>query len=227
MLMRTDWSRELRRHHLFSALDAVQFQRIAQETRSMTFDAGTTLVSAGEPAEAFYIVASGSLKLSLYAPSGDEKVLDLLGPGRSFGEAMLFTDSPRFPVTAVALEDCVVVKVPATAFRDLLRENRDACFGMLAHLSARLHAQVREIEALTLENARQRLIRFLATRVETDSDGRSIARHAARDFVALDQVVTRQRHRRVERSRFAHRQRGAAPGSLIWIKATSADLPLA
>jgi CRP/FNR family transcriptional regulator, dissimilatory nitrate respiration regulator len=134
------------------------------------------LVAAGEVADAFFLLAAGSAKLSLYAPNGDEKVLELLGPGHSFAEALLFADAPRYPVTAVALEDCVVLRVPAEGFRAMLHENNAACFRMLAHLSARLHSQVREIEALTLENARQRLIRFLATRATRDETGAFVAR---------------------------------------------------
>jgi CRP/FNR family transcriptional regulator, dissimilatory nitrate respiration regulator len=176
MLMRTNWLRELRCHPLFAALDESQYERIAREARVIEAPAGTVLVAAGEVAGAFFLVASGSAKLSLYAPNGDEKVLELLGPGRSFAEALLFAEAPRYPVTAVTLEDSVVLRVPAEGFRALLHENNAACFRMLAHLAARLHSQVREIEALTLENARQRLIRFLATRVVLDDSGAAVAR---------------------------------------------------
>jgi CRP-like cAMP-binding protein len=134
------------------------------------------LVSSGDPADAFFLVGDGSLKLSLYGANGDEKVLDLLGPGRSFAEALLFSGQPRYPVTAVALEDSVVLRIPAARFRELLHENNAACFRMLAHLSARLHAQVRDIEALTLENARQRFIRFLIARASQTDAGELVAR---------------------------------------------------
>lgn len=176
MLMRTSWVGELRQHPLFTALDEQQYERVARETRAVEAPAGTVLVAAGARADAFFLVASGSVKLSLYAANGDEKVLDLLGPGRSFAEALLFADAPRYPITAETLEDSVVLRVPAASFRELLHENNVACFRMLAHLAGRLHSQVREIEALTLENARQRLIRFLATRAARNGDGQLIAR---------------------------------------------------
>ncbi|MEZ5475375.1 MAG: Crp/Fnr family transcriptional regulator [Steroidobacteraceae bacterium] len=175
MLMRTGWPAVLRTHHLFLTLEPEQFERVAREVRLVRVPAGECFVQAGEPADAFFVVAEGSVKLSLFAANGDEKVLDIIAPGQSFAEALLFMQAPVFPVSATAIADSIVLRVPSVPFCAMLAENRAACFKMLAHLSARLHVQVREIEALTLENARQRLIRFLLARVGTDCKGTSIA----------------------------------------------------
>lgn len=175
MLMRTSWTPILRAHHLFLTLDPAQFERVAREVRSLQVAAGDCLVQSGGPADAFFVVAEGSVKLSLFAANGDEKVLDIIAPGQSFAEALLFMQAPVYPITATAIADSTVLRVPGASFCAILGENRAACFKMLAHLSARLHVQVREIEALTLENARQRLIRFLLARAAEDASGRMVA----------------------------------------------------
>ncbi len=172
MLMRTDWLRLLRSHHLFTALEDTQYVQIAREVTATQVSGGQPLFRRGEEADAFYVVASGRIKLSLYAADGAEKVVDVLGPGRSCAEALMFSEAPRYPVTAEALEDSVALRVPAASFRRLLHANDAACFRMLAELSARLHAQLREIEALTLQNASQRLAFHLAQRATaTGGDG--------------------------------------------------------
>jgi CRP-like cAMP-binding protein len=172
MLMRNEWLRLLRSHHLFTALEDTQYVQIAREVSAVRLDAGQPLFSRGDQAEAFYVVAMGRIKLSLYAADGAEKVVDVMGPGRSCAEALMFAETPRYPVTAEALEESVALRVPSASFRRLLHANDAACFRMLAELSARLHAQLREIEALTLQNASQRLAFHLAQRAAApDGDG--------------------------------------------------------
>jgi CRP-like cAMP-binding protein len=176
MLMHTDWLRLLRSHHLFTALEDSQYVQIAREVTATRVAAGQPLFRRGEEADAFYVVASGRIKLSLYAADGAEKVVDVLGPGRSCAEALMFAEAPRYPVTAEALEDTVALRVPAASFRRLLHANDAACFRMLAELSARLHAHLREIEALTLQNASQRLAFYLAQRAAAPGSDGHLAR---------------------------------------------------
>jgi len=176
MLMRTDWLRLLRSHHLFTALEDSQYVQIAREVTASSVAGGELLFRRGEEADAFYVVAAGRIKLSLYAIDGAEKVVDVLGPGRSCAEALMFAEAPRYPVTAEALEDTVALRVPAASFRRLLHANDAACFRMLAELSARLHVHLREIEALTLQNASQRLAFYLVQRAAAPGGDGHLAR---------------------------------------------------
>lgn len=176
MLMRTDWLRLLRSHHLFTALEDAQYVQIAREVTGVQLAAGDLLFRRGDEAHAFYVVADGRIKLSLYAADGAEKVVDVLGPGQSFAEALMFSEAPRYPVTSEALEDTIALRVPSASFRRLLQDNAAACFRMLAELSARLHVHLSEIEALTLQNASQRLAFHLAQRTAAAGGDGHLAR---------------------------------------------------
>jgi CRP-like cAMP-binding protein len=174
MLMRTDWLRLLRSHHLFTALGrAIRPDRARSHGRARR--SGQPLFRRGEEADAFYVVASGRMKLSLYAADGAEKVVDVLGPGRSCAEALMFNDSPRYGHHPRRWR-IRWLRVPAASFRRLLHANDAACFRMLAELSPRLHAHLREIEALTLQNASQRLAFHLAQRAATPGGDGQLAR---------------------------------------------------
>jgi len=109
MLMRTTWTSVLRAHHLFLTLDPAQFERVAREVRAIEAAAGDCVVQAGDRADAFFVVAEGSVKLSLFAANGDEKVLDIIAPGHSFAEALLFMQAPVYPITATAIVDATVL----------------------------------------------------------------------------------------------------------------------
>ena len=151
----------LREHYLFAALDDAQFARVTAGAARVALAADQILFQRGEPARYFFIVIDGEVKLALQSRAGEEKVVERLGPGQSFAEALMFVDAPRYPLAAVALEPSTVVAIAASEFLALLRASPDTCLRLLADLSRRLHARIREIEELTLESATHRLVRHL------------------------------------------------------------------
>lgn len=161
MPLRPDIESFLTTYPLFAALDADQFRRVAHGVQLLSLDAQQMLFQRGDPARHWYIVIAGSVKLALQSRAGDEKVVERLGPGQSFGEALMFMEAPAFPLAAVALEPSEVLAVSNAAFVAALRESPETCFRMLADLSRRLHGLVREIEELTLASATLRLVRHV------------------------------------------------------------------
>ncbi len=151
----------LRQHYLFGGLDEAQFARVVAEAELVELGAGQLLFQHGEPARRFFIVVAGEVKLALQSRAGEEKVVERLGPGQSFAEALMFVDSPRYPLAAVALEPSRVAAIGTATFLAMLRASPDTCLRLLADLSRRLHARIREIEELTLESATHRLVRHL------------------------------------------------------------------
>lgn len=61
----------------------------------------TTIFTEKMPAEALYIIKSGSVRITVMAGEGEEKSLLLLGPGEFFGELALLQEESRL-VTARA-----------------------------------------------------------------------------------------------------------------------------
>ena len=70
---------------LFKELDDEEIHRISNQTRIIRAARGTILCRRGDPAAGFYIVVYGQAKLYFTYMRGDEKVLEILGPGQSFG----------------------------------------------------------------------------------------------------------------------------------------------
>jgi CRP-like cAMP-binding protein len=151
----------LRAHYLFGGLDDAQFARVAAEAELVELGAGQLLFQRGEPARRFFVVVDGEVKLALQSRAGEEKVVERLGPGQSFAEALMFVDGPRYPLAAIALEPSRVLAIGTAPFLAMLRASPDTCLRLLADLSRRLHARIREIEQLTLESATHRLVRHL------------------------------------------------------------------
>lgn len=161
----------VRGHYLFSGLDEEDFDRLAAEMKVKDLEQGEVLFHRGDPANSFYYVDTGLIELSLIAATGDKKTLEVVNPGRTFGEAVTFMQEVKFPVTAEGLQTSKLCEIPNGAFLDMLRTNRDACMRLLADLSRHLHARVREIENLSIQNARHRLSSYLIDHITDARDG--------------------------------------------------------
>jgi CRP-like cAMP-binding protein len=161
----------LRGHHLFAGLAPAQLQRVFAACHVDNLEAGQVLFDRGQPAQCFYIVVQGQVNLVLYSKAGEEKIIDILGPGQSFAEAVMFMKSPGYPVSAVAAMRSQVARFSNREYLAILRESPDTCLRMLGHLSQRLHMRLREIEYLTLESATHRLVRHLEARLPPDHSG--------------------------------------------------------
>jgi len=161
----------LRGHHLFAGLSPEQLQRLFTAGHVDKFEAGHLLFDRGQPAQSFYIVIEGQVNLVLYSKAGEEKIVDILGPGNSFAEAVMFMEAPGYPVSAVAAVESQVARFPSREYLAILRESPETCLRMLGHLSQRLHMRIREIEYLTLESATHRLVRLIEGRLPPDAPG--------------------------------------------------------
>jgi thioredoxin reductase (NADPH) len=82
-----------RAEHVFPTLTAEQIARVEKVGHTRSFDAGATLVEAGHPLQAFFVVTEGALEVVL--PSGTkEELVTSHGPGQFTGEVSMLTGRP-------------------------------------------------------------------------------------------------------------------------------------
>ena len=103
---------------------------------------------------------TGRIKLFLLSPAGQEKVVEIISPGQSFAEALVFLDKP-YIVSAQALADAVLVSVSKQGVIREIQQDARMALHMLAGLSKRLHGLIQDVEGYALSSGLQRLIGFL------------------------------------------------------------------
>jgi len=166
---------ELRQAPIFAALGDAQLDRVLQRAAQVRLAAGQMLFRQGQPAERFYFVQTGRVRLFRLAADGGEKVIELIGPGQTFAEAVMFMSEPagsgRFPVCAAALEAAQLLAIDSRDFAAMLRESPETCFALLGDLSRRLHAMIAEIDSLTLHSAQGRVARWLLRGIDAAESG--------------------------------------------------------
>ncbi len=161
---------QLKEGMLFSRLSEKQLNRIAQKAMRVRLHAGESLFEQGDNAGRFYLVVRGLIKLYRLSPAGNEKVIEVITPGSTFAEALMFLESPHYPVGAEALKESEVISIDAKDFASMLRESVDTCFMLMGDMSQRLRGLIREIDNLSLHSATCRVAGYLLTHSPENGD---------------------------------------------------------
>ena len=101
--------------------------------------------------------------------AGQEKVIEIVGPGQSFAEALMFSNRP-YIVNAQALSDSLVLSVGKPAVLDEIGRDSRFALRMLAGISRRLHGLVHDVQAYALHSGAQRVIGYLLRDVATEEN---------------------------------------------------------
>lgn len=152
---------------LFQALSEQQLERVAASTREVHLAKGEVLFHRGSPCLGVHVVVFGQVKLAVGSPQGNEKVVEIIGPRQSFGEAVMFLERP-YPVTAEALADCLLLHVARAGVGELLDSDPSFARAMLAGLSFRLHSLVNDVESYSMRSSTQRVIGYLLQQCPED-----------------------------------------------------------
>jgi len=157
------------RHPFFKRLGEAEQERLIAQSHEQQYAAGELLVRQGQPAERFFLVLKGRVKLYRISADGQEKVVEIIQAGQTFAEAVMFMQRSEYPVCAETLEAVQLVSFPNRLMLTLLEENPQACLHLLGHMSMRLHQRLGELETLTLQNATQRFALYLIQQLEDRS----------------------------------------------------------
>jgi len=161
---------DLRQCFLFANMAEPQFQRVVRHAITRQLKTGETLFEQGDSANRFYLLTSGQVKLFRLSPAGNEKVVSIITPGSTFGEALMFLDRPSYPVGAQALQASTLISLDALDFADMLKGSVDACFVLMADMSQRLRELLQEIDELSLHSATCRVAAYLLNHIPADTD---------------------------------------------------------
>jgi len=150
---------------LFNDMGPDELQRLAQGCQLRRLTRGDMVFRVGEPCDGFHVTVVGQVKLFAISPAGQEKVIELAGPGTSFAEAIMFIDKPHF-INAQTLTDTLLLSVGKRAVLDEIALDPRFALRMLAGISRRLHGLVRDVQAYSLHNGMQRVIGYLLRDIE-------------------------------------------------------------
>jgi CRP-like cAMP-binding protein len=145
---------------LFKELASEEIDRIAAGTTELHVPRGEIIFNRGDPCVGFHLVVYGQVKLAFLSPQGSEKVVEIIGPGSSFGEALMFMDK-AYIVMAQTLADTMLLHVSKHVVVEEIERDPGFARKMLAGMSRRLHSLISDVESYSLQSGTQRVVGYL------------------------------------------------------------------
>ncbi|WP_437620484.1 family 2B encapsulin nanocompartment shell protein [Sorangium sp. So ce1151] len=93
---------------------------LASRFAQREFKAGDTIVEAGQPSDAIFLIAHGKVELVGRGKFGDQTVIDVLADGDHFGDKTVIESQDSWGFTARAATPCTVLTLPQQAFSEMV-----------------------------------------------------------------------------------------------------------
>lgn len=107
---------------LFKNLPPPERRYLAARSREKRYAKGETVFREGDPADSICVVKEGRVHLMKFLDGGQVSTTCVMTSGEVFC-CLPALDRKPYPVDAVAAADSVVIRIPATAFHELLERN--------------------------------------------------------------------------------------------------------
>lgn len=150
----------LARVGLFADLSTSEREGLANLMRPRRYAKDEVIYLKGDPGTAFYVIASGRVKIALTSPDGKELILRRFGAGDFHGELALLDDEPR-SADAIATEPSILLVLQRDAFRQFLAEHPAVATKLLGTISHYLRRNAELIQDATFLDVPARLARIL------------------------------------------------------------------
>jgi CRP-like cAMP-binding protein len=134
--------------------------KLAGVSEVRAYPKGARIFSEGDPSDVLYTIDGGRVKVVKRVEGGKEVILEILGEGDPLGAVAVYESRP-YPASAVALEDCTLIRVRRAAFFALLETSPSLVHGLLNGLSFRLMELTRRIAEISGARVEVRLARVL------------------------------------------------------------------
>jgi CRP/FNR family cyclic AMP-dependent transcriptional regulator len=130
------------------------------------------IYTQGDPAETLFYIQKGGVRLLTRRNNRPAAVTAILGAGDFFGELCL-ADYPLRMCTAVALTTTTIRSIKKAEMLQLLRENNETSFSLVAHLLSNIKNYRDHVADLLTSSAEQRLAHVLLRLVHLGRNGRT------------------------------------------------------
>lgn len=145
---------------LFEGLPAATLARAVGLAHPKHLGSGGFFFNEGDPADLFFVLTSGRVRLSQLTPEGHQVVLRLITAGNAFGGAGALGE-PTYPVSAQAVEASIALAWTSTAMRQLLETEPKIAVNALGFVAGRYHDLQRRYRQAMTERVERRVARAL------------------------------------------------------------------
>jgi CRP-like cAMP-binding protein len=168
----------------FSQLERRQIRTILDQATSRRYDEGVAVFSEGAPAERFYLLLDGTIRVVRIAPTGEQVTALHIPSGQLFGIAPAL-GRDTYPATAMTAVECIALSWPTRLWQGFIAEYdgfATETYKTVGDRVGEMNSRIVEMATLQVEqrvaNALLRLVNQTGRKVE--------------DGIEIDFPITRQ-----------------------------------
>mgnify|MGYP002401199052 FL=1 len=145
---------------LFASLHEGAWDEVAEKLIGLCYTRDAYIFFEGDPPDFLYVIWMGRVKLVRHSIDGRDVVLDVLGPGRLFGEVAVFEGAP-YSQTAQTMEEVAVIAIARHDYLDLLQRFPILALAVINDLGRRLRVVNDLVQSLAVDRVERRIARAL------------------------------------------------------------------
>lgn len=163
----------LKKIDFFQGLKDEQFSLISQITKTKFVKKNTLIFSKGDENNSMYIIAKGSVDVSILTEDGKELILATLTKGKHFGELSLL-DGANITANITSITDVVLLVIQKDDFFQIMEKNVVILSNVISHLCIKLRDLTEKVEGFALQDVYQRLSQLLMDLSEINEKGERV-----------------------------------------------------
>jgi CRP/FNR family transcriptional regulator, nitrogen oxide reductase regulator len=145
---------------LFAGMTAAELTEVLREARSSRYSKNSAVFEQGADATSFFVLLHGHVRASKTTPTGEQIVVRYVAPGEIFGVAPAIGLS-RYPATATAVDDSVVLVWPSAAWPRLIARSPRLATNTLQTVGSRLQESHTRVLEMSTQQVEQRVAHAL------------------------------------------------------------------
>jgi len=139
---------------VFSAMGEAELDDVIGLAKAQRIPKGDAVFRQGEPAQAFFLLLHGRLKVVKVTPHGQQMIIRFVNPGDIYGIAKALRRED-YPATASAVVDSVTLAWPAQIWDDFMASHPAFAVNVMQMMGDRLqeaHARLKELSTEEVEH---------------------------------------------------------------------------
>ena len=152
--MSTNTAQLLAEIPLFSTMDDEERRQLRAIMKERSFQPGQVVMDANDPEASFFLVEQGEMEVWLTDTDGKKVVLEVLGPGKVYGNLFMLSEKTR-SANATPSGELVTLELGREAFFDFLRQRPDTAIDVLVELGQRLQDTDKILRTRVSRNANE------------------------------------------------------------------------
>ena len=124
---------------VLASLPVAERDALLRAGRRRRFAKGEVIFHHGDPADSLHLLDSGRVAVRVLTPQGEQAILNVLGPGKVFGELALIDSHAQRTATITAMEPCETIVLRRAQFEKLRELHPQVDAILLASLAAQVN----------------------------------------------------------------------------------------